>query len=164
MKKCWWQTNNQWNRFVMVRLTAVLWIHQLFSPLFARTKIIKSHHPVSSRIILGRMNRLAFTFGMGTSFGLFIAQYHGDKVEFCTTNISKVLNPNRVAGTSPLAAADALLAFSTNTANKNKFAVLSTLNSNPEKGMLSSRTIQPFAIEMEDNRPVIYFNTNKLTR
>ena len=110
------------------------------------------------------MNRLAFAFGMGTSTGLFIAQHHGDKVEFLTTAVNKRLFPTEVSHESPLSSAEALLAFSAVKANSNKFAVLSTLNSQPEKGAISSRTIQPFEIEYENDSPVIFFNTSKLTR
>jgi hypothetical protein len=110
------------------------------------------------------MNRSAFTFGMGSAVGLFIGQNHSDKVEFFFTAIKRLFNPQHVDVQNPCATAETLLAFSTNTASKNKFAVLSTLNSEPEKGMISSRAIQPFEVEYENDNPVIYFNTNKLTR
>jgi hypothetical protein len=43
------------------------------------------------------MNRLAFTFGMGTAAGLFVGQNHSDKVEFCLTALSKALYPTQVS-------------------------------------------------------------------
>jgi hypothetical protein len=73
-------------------------------------------------------------------------------------------NIDQVSEHTPLTSAPALLHYCTATTNKNKFAVLSTLNAHPEKGAIASRTIQPFEVEYEEDRPVIFFNTNRLTR
>jgi general stress protein 26 len=51
--------------------------------------------------------------------------------------------------------------------NSCKFAVLSTTDvfSNPNTQRISSRAIQPFPIEFDqDGNPIIFFNTNKLSR
>lgn len=116
------------------------------------------------------MNRLAFTFGMGTSLGLFIGQHHNDKVEFALKAVRQRVLPEflsaqvKGSGGDPTSTAESLLEFSIVTANKNKFAVLTTLSAEIEKGTMSSRTIQPFEIELEEGSPIVYFNTSRLSR
>ena len=97
------------------------------------------------------------------ALGVYIGSSNADKVEFYKNKLG-------IGASAPISAkgldnAEDLLATAIAcTKRSGEFAVLSTIN---KEGGVSSRLIQPFEVELENGDPldpVIYFNTNLLSR
>ena len=95
--------------------------------------------------------------------GVYIGASNADKVEFYKSKIG--MGPSIPTSENITDDAEGLLKTAvTCTKRCGEFAVLSTTN---KEGGVSSRLIQPFELELENDNPldpVIYFNTNLLSR
>lgn len=96
--------------------------------------------------------------------GSLIGSSHPDKFEFYKNKVKNIFGSEEDK-TSPSKwnATELLQAAIKETKASGEFAVLSTIN---KDGGVSSRLIQPFEVEgdLENNEPLIYFNTNLLSR
>lgn len=103
-------------------------------------------------------------FVSGMLGGSLIGSSHPDKFEFYKNKALSIFGSDEDKGSpSKWNATEVLQAAIKEAKASGEFAVLSTIN---KDGGVSSRLIQPFEVEgdLENNKPLIYFNTNLLSR
>lgn len=97
--------------------------------------------------------------------GLYLGTKHHDKIEFAGVYVLKYMPTESTKTIEHITPAE-FITKAVAISNRNKFAILSTVDADSVENVTpSSRAIQPFPVEFdEDGNPLIYFNTNKLTR
>lgn len=120
------------------------------------------------------MKRAIFLWGSSAFIGVSFGAKYSDKVQFAQQKVisySKQCYDEHFGGTDAsettshtLTSKQVLQNAVSKTRDSGEFAVLSTTSSSD--GFVSSRLIQPFPVEFDpvSGKPVIYFNTNKLSR